>query len=402
MRLTPTARALAGFACVALGCGVARAPTSPAAAAPAEDAASPAAIAPEPAPPPVESPASAPGAPGERVPWRHEFVSAPEAGTFAVVPVGAILRSHPRDDASRWEVDGWYPRVVRVLGEVDGFVEVELDWPEDPALTHCLLAPASPVGLRVFVREEVLEEVTSEPLTIETGGGFGVVAAPGVLVRRGVGGDGGVTLTARAHVQAINAWTSGSNVGVSVPGAPPAIGRYYAPVRSASLRAPLPPPAPYVDGIDRKSGYVVDHGSGTIALPRRIFAQAADDPTLVVVGAPCLIVGGRLQPVPQEGGAGGGCAIEILPWEEHWTVAAGTPLTWRRGGEAGRLYRKNTLRSAPRRRGKERCFVPRLGCTEAAALEVCAPASAFTHVPASEPPSWWHSPQPARGAAKRR
>jgi hypothetical protein len=102
-------------------------------------------------------------------------------------------------------------------------------------------------------------------------------------------------------------------------------------------------------------------------------------------------VAGRLSGTTPQTGAGGGgdgCGPP-LPWAEKWTIAAGTPLTWRSGGAAGELHRDVSVTTEPRRRGALRCFLPPFGCGDDDELAVCVPARAVTHVPASEPPEWW-------------
>lgn len=364
-----------------MACPVARAPEpatatpSPAAAAPSSKAAAP------------DSEARPPFA------WRHEFVAAPEAGTFAVVDLGTKLRKHPRSDSKTWTVDGWHPRVVKVLGRQGDFIEVELDWPEDLEVVHCLLAPASLLGLRMFVREEELADVTTASVSMETGDEAGVVAAPGVLVRTHE--EGPIqqwVLTARLHVQryigtaSYFAWSTEDSLSVEVSVPIPAVGKLYTPMHVDSLRQALRTPVRFSTEVAQGTARRIHYGEGPMRLRGEVYSQSSSDPDHVVVGAPCLQIAGLVSGTEPGGAAGGGGgALSPVP-RDSWTIPAETALTWRSGGAAGRLYRTIELDAAPRRRGDRRCFVPLLGHDDARDLEVCVPAKAVTHVSAKEPP----------------
>lgn len=357
----------------------------------------PTAAIPSPAAAAPSSSATAPGpkavAPGfeTRPPfaWRHDFVAAPETGNFAVVDLGTKLRKHPRLDSKTWTVDGWHPRVVKALGRQGDFIEVELDWPEDPQVVHCLLAPASLLGLRMFVREEELADVTTASVSMETGDETGIVAAPGVLVRTREG-DSIVrrVLTARLHVQrdidtaSYFVWSTEDSLSVTVTVPIPAIGKLYAPMRADSLRRALRTRVRFSTEVAQGTARQIHYGDGPMRLRGEVYAQSSADPDHVVVGAPCLQIAGLVSGTEPGGAAGGGgLAWSPVP-RDRWTIPEQTALTWRSGGVAGRLYRTIELDEAPRRRGNERCFVPVLGHDDADDLEVCVPARAVTHVPA--------------------
>ena len=345
---------------------------------------------PRPAPPQVQAPAVTPPpdqpapAPPPPFEWRHTFVAAPEAGTFAVVDAGVTLHKRPRADDRGVPFDGWHSRVVRVVGREAGFVAVDLDWPDDPTVYHCTLAPFGPVGLRVHVREEELADVTTASVEIATGEHTGVLAAPGVRVRKY---RDSWSLYARTGPQSLYGGMSGDGLYIDVPTEVPAVGKFYAPVRAASLRAALTSTVPFTGTPADLRLWRLDYGDQSIDLPRQIFGQSSADPHHVVAGAPCLQVAGHVDSTgPARGSGGGGCAYPPAPWDERWQVAAGAELVWRTGGPAGVLLCDIELHDPPRRRGDRRCFAPPLGCGRYDGLEVCAPARTITHIAASDPP----------------
>ncbi len=183
--------------------------------------------APTPTPTPPEPPPPPP------LEWRHQFVTAPEAGTFAVVDHGTTLHKHPRPDDRGVAFAGIHPGVVKVVGHEEGFVVVDLDWPDDPSVEHCVQDPAIPVGLRMYVREDELADITTATINIATGRDTGIVAAPGVLVtaRRD-----SRELYARVGGQSYLGTFSPNQIYVDTAAAVPLVGKYYAPVRVDSLR----------------------------------------------------------------------------------------------------------------------------------------------------------------------
>src|SRR5690606_39070742 len=80
--------------------------------------------------------------------WRREYEADASAGVFAIVPPGAKLRRSPRPDAPSWTHDGVRSGVVRVLGETDGVVEIELGWQPSDSSMHCVSQSFSDLGLR--------------------------------------------------------------------------------------------------------------------------------------------------------------------------------------------------------------------------------------------------------------
>lgn len=57
----------------------------------------------------------------------------------------------PRPDAPDWTYDGARSGVVRVLGETDDAVEIELGWQPSDASMHCVRHSFSDLGLRLFI-----------------------------------------------------------------------------------------------------------------------------------------------------------------------------------------------------------------------------------------------------------
>lgn len=366
------------FVAAALLCAACRAAPSP------EPATPPAAVAPA---APTTQPAAAPEPKPAPFAWRHTFVSDPDAGTFAVVLSGARLFKRPGGPGVL--IDEWHPRVVKVLGQEGEFFEIALDWPVDPAVRHCLLAPFADIGLRVFVREDDLADVVTKSMNIETGKDAGIVVAPGVLAYvSGAGARPIWTFAARTRSLSGAATASGQYLRLTARTAPSALAKTYAPIRVDSLRSTLDDPKPFSIEMGERAIAQLDYGEADTRLRGPIYAQSPSDPDRVVFGADCLQVAGRVNRALKSNGAGGaGCGRDPFPWEEHWQIAAGTNLTWRTGGPAGELYREITLGSPPKRRGRRSCFAPSFGCGRYPDLAVCVPTAAVVHVAASRHPN---------------
>lgn len=384
------------FAAAALLCAACRAPspepaTPPAPVAPVAPVAStPTTASPEPAPTPEPAPFA----------WRHTFVSDPDAGTFAVVTPGTRLFQRPGGPGV--VVDEWHPRVVKVLGQEGDLLEVALDWPDDPGVRHCLLAPFAEVGLRVFVREDALADVVAESLNIETGYNAGIVVAPGVLAYISSDGARPVwTLAARSRGSSRAMTMTGDHLRIQTHTAPSALAKTYTPVRVDSLRPKLDAPAPFSIAMDERAIAQLDYGEADTRLLGSLYAQSPDDPDRVVFGTSCLQVAGRVNRALESNGAGGaGCGRGPFAWEDRWQIPAGTPLTWRTGGPAGELFRELTLGQAPTRRGRRSCFAPSFGCGSYPDLAVCVPTAAVVHLPASGRPSFMSGDLDDAGAAR--
>jgi hypothetical protein len=347
--------------------------------------------------PPPDPPQPEPPPPFE---WRHTFVAAPAAGTFAVVDESTTLHKRPRADDRGVPFRGWHPSVVKVVGREAGFVAVDLDWPDDPTVYHCAQAPLGPVALRMYIREEELADVTTTSVVMATGEDTGILAAPGVRVRKY---RDLWSLYARTGEQSYYGGMSSDRLYIDAPAAPPDVGKFYAPVLAASLRAELASTAPFTGSLDLYRVWRLDYGVENIDLPRQLYAQSSADPHHVVAGAPCLQVAGHVDSTsPSRGVGGGGCAGPPRPWDERWRVAAGADLVWRTGGPAGALLRDIELADPPRRRGDRRCFAPPFGCGRTDDLTVCAPARTITHIPASDPPAGLSMIVPRRAAKNRK
>ncbi|MCA9713383.1 MAG: hypothetical protein KC468_01670 [Myxococcales bacterium] len=380
MRLAWNARQLALIgACVASACR----PAPPESSAPAEARVA-AAPQPEATPEPTPRPELAPEpAPYE---WRHTYVVDADAGVFGVVRRGTVLRTRPRRRDPGWAFDGWHNAVVRVAGRAGEFLEVELDWPEDPDVFHCALAPLGRFGLRMFVLEEELADVVVNGAAVELAEGVGLVIAPGVVAT-----DGGRALAARrlglsAHHVSSHDYAAG-RVSLPVPG----LGKLYSPARVDSERARVP-----LRGVARGSDerFSVDYGDGQLELADLwgVYAQSEAEPARVLAGYECLKASGSLTPREGGPGGGGGCALPSVvlhEWREHWTVREGAALRWRDGRPAGVMVREYVTGARPRRRGDRRCFLPELTCSVTPALEVCVESSAVVHPPEREPPEWY-------------
>jgi hypothetical protein len=310
----------------------------------------------------------------EPLAWRHEFVQELDAGSFAVVDRGTAMYTQPRVDAASCVYgQELHPGAVRVLGRGDGFVEVELDWPSDPRVHHCVLAPLETIGLRMFVREDELAQVTTTSLALETGDQTGIVIAPGVLVREPEVGE--QQLYSRQGEQSRRGWWTTDNFTISSALELPDLGKFYTPVLSSSLREVLATPAEFtVTGKEASSVPLIHYGGGEVVALGQIYAQSPHDPDHVVVGSPCLQVAGHLRGT-RLGGTGGAAGGTGGP-REVWTVPRDAVLTWRSGGVAGRLHSDLELGAAPKRRGDRRCFYPPLQCADGyEGLEVCVPSS---------------------------
>jgi hypothetical protein len=340
---------------------------------------------PEPGPEPAPSVAPDPE-PQPAFEWRHEFVSAPEAGLFAVVRGNTMLRKYPRVDSSGWSFDGGHIGVVRIVGRQAEFIEVELDWPTDPTVRHCLLAPLGTVGLRMFVLEHELADVTTAPMVLATGSDTGIVVAAGVFVSPSAGLHYRDLYSVYDQPQR-GMVTNGDGLDVRTTVGLPAVGKFYAATLATSIRAPLRGTVPFDIEDDWRTLHRIDYGGYTLLGWGNIYAQSESDPNHVVVGVDCLQVAGHIDGAFEGRGLGGGtCSGPRYDYRpsEPWRLPAGTALTWETGGAAGVLHREVELDYAPRRRGKARCFLPPLdSCGSYEELVVCVPATAIQHIPAN-------------------
>lgn len=272
---------------------------------------------------------------------------------------------------------------------------VDLDWPDDPSVEHCVQDPAIPVGLRMYVREDELADITTATINIATGRDTGIVAAPGVLVtaRRD-----SRELYARVGGQSYLGTFSPNQIYVDTAAAVPLVGKYYAPVRVDSLRTAVLSVEEFARAHSPDEPSQIDIGEleqPILNYRWQVYAVSQVDRDHIVAGAPCLHVAGHVSVGESRGVGGGGCSTSY----DRWKVAAGTALTWRTGGPAGVLHRELELFDPPRRRGNLRCFAPRFACSGPAELTVCVPARAVTHVP-GESPRWLEFAAPRRGGSR--
>ena len=326
----------------------------------------------------VEAPAPAPQPePEPPFEWRHDLVAAPEAGTFAVLVANASMRKRPSLDApaiTHRDRAG----VVRVIERGEVFTEIELHWPDNPEVHHCFPAPLASIGLRLFVTDDALFDVIREPTTFEFGAGEGLILAPGVVVThdRVPSHASRLNVVKRLGQDAVRA--GGTFVELVTERPLPAVGKTYAPVRADSVRGSLG--IPYESLVADEEGVLfVDYGRYRARYFGYVHAQSATDPSHLVVGNACMQVAGHAFRVElDELGTGGTTCGVSLSVREYWVVDAGTELTWASGGVAGRLHDAFSVWSKPRRKGKRRCFTPKMGCYHDEALEVCVPADAIT------------------------
>ena len=186
-------------------------------------------------------------------------------------------------------------------------------------LSTVVWGTAADLGLRVFIHRDQLADVTSEGQTIELGVEEGINVAPGVLVSRTVGR---LTADRSFHLEVD-------------PELLP-IGKFYTPARLDSVPIPLREPAAGVLTYGDREQLCF-----TAYWPNVYELRPSDNPR-ALVGTGCMQVAGwvRFNPPDTEcdglGGAGLACG---QLWGDAWTIAAGTELTWSKGGPAGRTYR---------------------------------------------------------------
>ncbi|MEZ4451853.1 MAG: hypothetical protein R3B09_20485 [Nannocystaceae bacterium] len=330
--------------------------------------------APAPAPEPASAPESPPTPESPSFAWQRSRERS-TAGDFAQIAPGTELWTSPRARVAvaRATREG----VVQVFGEVDGFVEVGLDWLPDPAAAHCG-PPLYSLGLRVFVRKDDLVDVVTEAQGIDFGDGTGFNVAPGVPVEP------------RGDLLALSAgtlWRNRRGIHVVAPAASGLqIGKIYTPARASQEHGGLLGP-----GRVRAGEREYKCAAGT-----PVFAHAEHDPGHVLYGVECLQIAGFYTPeasaeepwivdpadtrsahddtaVDLAGAIGkGGAAWEF---RDLYEIPAGAALTWPNGAPAGTSVRKLWIQRRPIRRGSRRCFTLALSKIEdSAMIEFCVGA----------------------------
>jgi hypothetical protein len=292
--------------------------------------------------------------------WQRQYRSDESAGVFAVVPPRATLHRTSRLDGPGWTYDGWDNAVVRVLGVEGEAVEIELDWELSDRAVHCVYGSVSrnKFGLRVFVHRDQLEEVTSEGQSISLGVDEGINVAPGVLV--------------------------GRVFDIVEPGLLK-IGKFYTPASFDSLPVPLAEQA--AGSLSYGSGADTPSGKHDLCFTSwdQLYERSASDPPRALIGGPCLQIAGSVRFNPPGtscgGSKGGGGMTCHYKTRDAWTVAAGTELTWQKGGPAGRTYQDVLVNERPRVRGDVACFNPELTCGAIELFRVCVPASSVAYTP---------------------
>jgi hypothetical protein len=312
---------------------------------------------------PIES-STAPHEPERRDPepqfqWQRHYQSDESAGVFAVVPPGATLHRTSRLDKDGWTYDGVHDGVVRVLGIEGETVEIELDWELSDRVLHCVHGSLADLGLRVFIHRDQLEDVTSEGQSVSLGVDEGINVAPGVLV---------------------------SHVLDMVEPELLTIGKFYTPASRDSLPVPLAEQAAgslsYGSGAGTPSG---KHDLCFTSWSNHLYERSASDPPRALVGGPCLQIAGSVRFNPPgtacAGGKGGFGMTCQYGTRDAWTVAAGTELTWPKGGPAGRTYQDVLVNERPQVRGDVTCFNPTLTCGALELFRVCVPSSSVAYTP---------------------
>lgn len=202
--------------------------------------------------------------------WRRTYEADSSAGVFAIVPPGAKLRRSPQPDAPSWTHDGVRSGVVRVLGETDGAVEIELGWQPSDSSMHCVSHSFSDLGLRLFIDRGELEDVTSVGQTIELGPDTGINVAPGVLVDR----DAGLLMVHSSF---------GGDLRVDVDPERLRVDKFYVPARADSVPVAL----------EQEVAGVVRYEDHEFCFWRQsLYASAPGDPPRALVGAECIQVAG--------------------------------------------------------------------------------------------------------------
>jgi len=174
-----------------------------------------------------------------------------------------------------------------MVGREGAFVTVEFDWARSPAQLHCHGWNFG-LGLRVFVREEHLVDVTTAAASVEIAEGTGINVAPGVRVY----GGSMVTL-----------YTDDLAVVVERERVAAIVGKIYPAAHRDSVPEPLNLSSRGVLRYGpREVGYAT--GPGTY-----VYAVSAADPDHLLVGTECLQVAGWRREPPENGGGsgGGGC-----------------------------------------------------------------------------------------------
>jgi hypothetical protein len=299
-----------------------------------------------------------PPAPEPLFHWQRQYRSDESAGVFAVVPPGATLHRTPRLDRVGWTYDGWDNRVVRVLGVEGETVEIELDWELSDRVLHCVYGSLADLGLRVFIHRDQLEDVTSEGQSVSLGVDEGINVAPGVLVSH---------LLDMVEPELLT------------------IGKFYTPASRDSVPVPLAEQAAgslsYGSGADTPSGkhdMCFTDWDG-------LYERSASDPPRALIGWECLQIAGSVRFNPPGttcgGSKGGGGRTCHYGTRDAWTVAAGTELTWPKGGSAGRTYQDVLVKERPHVRGNVACFNPTLTCGPLELFRVCVPSSSVSYTP---------------------
>lgn len=345
---------------------------------------------PSPAPPPEAAggPASEPEAGDARAPtptptpvadsppatfaWRHESALDPGAGRFALVAGGATLRVRPSVRARGLVYDGLHALLVEVIDRRGEFIEVRLDWPERPSAHHCAGARSGAgLGIRLFVAEAELADVTTRPSTVDFGDGGGINVASGVIVAREADGRMKLITNEPTSPQIV---TSDHFVATVAP-LPLELGKLYVPTLAASLPSPLPREAA---GLLRYAGMSLRFATGFAG--DHVYAEGPSG--ALAVGSACLQVAGEyVAQTPEDTwrrpNGGMGCAPPI-PYAPAWDLRVGARLTWPEGGDAGEVLHAATVSGKLHRRGSRRCFGLILGCGERSSVQVCADADAIT------------------------
>lgn len=315
---------------------------------------------PPPTPPPTATiepePPPEPGPPPEPFAWQHELEPS-TAGELALVSGGTSLWVSPtsREPVATAGRSG----AVAVLGHTDGFVEVALDWRPAPGVAHCW-PPLYPLALRVFVREDELEDVVTNAKVVDFGDGTGLNIAPGASARSS---DEGLRLSAattgrdQPPVRALVPVDSGLE-----------FGKIYTPARDSMMHDVSLEP-----GTIRVGGDVYDYSP-----PTPVFEYAEDDPHHVLYGVECLQIAGFHTPRPERGTGSGAIhpadtrspyddpAVDLagaigkggIPgdFEDLYEIPAGTALSWPDGAPGGTTVRALWIQRKPIRRGSRRCF----------------------------------------------
>lgn len=323
---------------------------------------SPTAVVDEPAT--TEPPANEEGVLTDTFDWQHEYATDDGAGPFALVRPGATLRAQPNGSRG-WVYDGLHNLIVQVIAREPDFVEIQLDWPDRPTAYHCAGARADGLGLRLFVDEADLADVTTRATTVEFPGGGGINVAAGVPVTRQE--DGRMRLstnlpTSPQHVSALHFTVSVEPVSLD-------LGKFYVPTSFESLPAPL--------SIEAKGE--LRYAGGTLrfaTLLDRVYEQTKSGQ--MSIGSPCLQVAGDYFPLSPEDdwhrpNGGGGCSPGV-PYDPAWDVRVGAKLSWPNGSEAGHVLHPTSVLGRLYERGTRRCFDVIIGCSEDFAIRACVSA----------------------------